>query len=547
MTLPSHKLSTEQRLEALAKGMIVAAWARVKPDSTAIVSPHGERTFAELNANANRLARALRRQRISRGDGVAILSSNRPEFAEVLSATQRCGLRLTTVNWHLTAEEAAYIVADCGAKALVADARFAEAAIGVAQMAPGAAVRLSIGGDIDGFEQLAEMTASEDGSDVEDPVLGTTMLYTSGTTGRPKGVFRPPGAALTTAVAARSFVEASRVASDVDSLHLCTGPLYHAAPLAFSMSLPFSQGMGVVMMDGWDAEECLRLIERDRITHSHMVPTMFHRLLSLPEQVRASYDLSSLRFVVHGAAPCPVPIKQAIIDWWGPVVHEYYAATEGVATFVTAEEWLERPGTVGKPASSDLVKILDESGNESAPGEVGTIFIRAPEASAFSYYNDPVKTASAYRGGYFTLGDVGYLDADGYLFLTDRSVDLIISGGVNIYPAEVEAALITHPAVGDVAVIGVPNTDWGEEVKAVVESKPGVPTSSELEAELVAWCRERLAAFKCPRSVDFVDALPRHDNGKLYKQILRTRYRQSQERESQCDDERAASSSEGRA
>ena len=280
-------------------------------------------------------------------------------------------------------------------------------------------------------------------------------------------------------------------------------------------------------MDRWDAEETLRLIERHRITHTHMVPTMFHRLLSLPADVRTAADTSSLRFVIHGAAPCPVAVKQAIIDWWGPIVVEYYAATEGGATFVDSQEWLSRPGTVGKPPTEDHVRILDDDGNAAPAGEVGTIYIKAPEAARFTYFKDDEKTAKAYRGDYFTLGDVGYLDADGYLYLTDRSANLIISGGVNIYPAEVEAVLISHPAVGDVAVIGVPSEEWGEEVKAVVEPQPGVLASAQLAGELVAWCRERLARFKCPRSVDFVDVLPRQDNGKLYKRILRDRYRSS--------------------
>jgi long-chain acyl-CoA synthetase len=275
----------------------------------------------------------------------------------------------------------------------------------------------------------------------------------------------------------------------------------------------------------------LRLIERHQITHTHIVPTMFHRLLSLPEDVRKSYDTSSLRFVIHGAAPCPVAIKQAIIEWWGPVLYEYYAATEGSGTFVTSEDWMKKPGTVGKPPSPDHIRILDADGDgdgrELPAGQVGTIYIKAPKGLEFSYYHDPAKTASAYRGEHFTLGDVGYLDEDGYLYLTDRSVNLIISGGVNIYPAEVEAVLFSHPSVGDVAVIGVPNTEWGEEVLAVVEPQPGVATSAELEAELIAWSRARLAAYKCPRRVDFTDQLPRQDNGKLYKQKLREDYRLS--------------------
>jgi long-chain acyl-CoA synthetase len=522
-------VTAERRTEAMRHGMVLALWAETKPDEPAIISPHGERTFKTLNSNANRLARALRRKGLQAGDAIALLSSNRPEFAEVVAASQRTGLRLTPINWHLTGDEAGYIVADCEAKAVVADTRFAPMAAGAVAQAPAASVRLAVGGGIDGFERYDDLVGAEDGSDIDDPLLGTSMLYTSGTTGRPKGVDRPRSAspAAVSAAGATPLVVASvQAARDRKTMHLCTGPLYHAAPLAFSLAVPMAQGMGVVMMDGWEAEETLRLIQRHGITHTHMVPTMFHRLLSLPPEARAGYDVSSLRFVLHGAAPCPVTVKRSIIEWWGPVVYEYYAATEGGGTFVTSEQWLSRPGTVGKPASPDLIHILDQAGAEGRVGEVGTIYIKAPDGAAFSYYHDPAKTASAYRDGYFTLGDVGYLDADGYLYLTDRSVNLIISGGVNIYPAEVEAVLITHPAVGDVAVIGIPNDEWGEEVMAVVEPQADVQPTPELATELIAWCRDRLASYKCPRTVDFTPRLPRQDNGKLYKQQLRDQYRQ---------------------
>jgi long-chain acyl-CoA synthetase len=273
----------------------------------------------------------------------------------------------------------------------------------------------------------------------------------------------------------------------------------------------------------------LRLIDEHKITHSHMVPTMFHRILSLPDDVKNKYDVSSLRYIIHGAAPCPVQVKKAIIDWWGPIVVEYYAATEGSGSFVNSEEWLERPGTVGKPATDDHVRILDDDGTDLAAGQIGTVYLKAPDAGRFTYYKDDDKTSSAYLDNYFTLGDVGYLDDDGYLYLTDRSANLIISGGVNIYPAEVEAVLLTHPAVGDAAVIGVPNDDWGEEVKAVIETQPDVEGTPELVRELIAFCKERLASYKAPRTVDFTDELPRHDNGKLYKRVLRDSYRAAYE------------------
>jgi long-chain acyl-CoA synthetase len=467
--------------------------------------------------------RALRARGIGAGDSLSLICANRPEFAEVLGACQRMGIRLTPVNWHLTGPEMAYIIEDSEAKAVVGDARFAAAIeAAMAELPEGAApVRLAVAGAIAGFESFDEVIAGEDGADIDDPVLGRSMLYTSGTTGRPKGVDRP-AAATTTQTASQA---ASRYNPETD-LHLCTGPLYHAAPLAFSLTGPLTAGVGVVVMDGWDANEALDLIERHGITHTHMVPTMFHRLLAIPEEERKAKDTSKLRYVIHGAAPCPVAVKKALIDWLGPVVYEYYAATEGSGSFVASEEWLKKPGTVGKPATDDHVRILDEALKELPPNEVGTVYLKAPETGKFRYYKDDDKTASSYHPdeGYFTLGDHGYLDDDGYLFLTGRSAELIISGGVNIYPAEVDAVLLTHPAVGDVGVIGIPNPDWGEEVKAVVELKEGIAPSSDLAAELIEFCRERLAHYKCPRTVDFLDELPRHDNGKLYRKKLRQLY-----------------------
>jgi long-chain acyl-CoA synthetase len=283
--------------------------------------------------------------------------------------------------------------------------------------------------------------------------------------------------------------------------------------------------VGVVLMERWDAEHALALIARHRITHTHMVPTMFHRLLRLPEPVRRSHDLSSLRYIVHGAAPCPVATKKALLDWLGPIVWEYYAATEGAGTVIGPTEWLKRPGTVGKPVTADHVQILDDAGNPLPPNQPGTVYLKVIRGAEFEYHGDKEKTQSVRRGEHFTLGDVGYLDEDGFLFLTDRSANLIISGGVNIYPAEVEAVLLQHPAVHDAGVIGIANEEWGEEVKAVVELGPTVPPSPELAQELIAFCRERLAHFKCPRTLDFTAALPRHDNGKLYKQKLRQQYR----------------------
>jgi long-chain acyl-CoA synthetase len=507
-----------RRLNALQTGMIYALWAELQADAPAILSARGNRTFAELNARTNQLARALRARGLRPGDAVALMCSNRPEFAEVLLAARRSGLRFTPINRHLTGAEAGYILDDCDAKAFVAEARTVESVSLAAKAAPRATTRLAVGGEIPGFDSYEKALAAEDITNIADPTLGTNMLYTSGTTGQPKGVHRPATIVASPIALAVGYVGGR-------DLHLCTGPLYHAAPLAFSLVAPLIEGVGVVLMDDWDAEETLRLVAEHRITHTHMVPTMFHRLLALPEEVRRRYDLSSLRCVLHGAAPCPVPVKRALIEWLGPIVFEYYAATEGIGTSVGSAEWLAKPGTVGRPADPDHVRIFDHRGEQVPAGSVGAVHLKAPQTGRFRYHKDEGKTSAAYSGDYFTLGDVGYLDEDGYLFLTDRTADLIISGGVNIYPAEAEAILLTHPAVADVGVIGVPSAEWGEEVKAIVKLRPGAEASETLAREIVAFCRARLAHYKCPRSVDFVERLPRQDDGKLHKRELRERYR----------------------
>jgi long-chain acyl-CoA synthetase len=511
-------------LEHLLRGTLLTWWAEEQPDRLAIVSEHGNRTFRELDARANQLVRALRRRGVEPGAAVAILCRNRPEWAEVWAASTRGGYRLTPVNWHLTGEEAAYIVDDCEAVVLVADASVAAVAREAAACAPGARVCLAVDGAIEGFDDYEAALGAEDDAALADPSYGSQMLYTSGTTGRPKGVTRGPVSAGTAAATTMASFFDYRPGRDVN---LCTGPLYHAAPLAFGLTVPFLNGATVVLMDGWDAQETLSLVERHAVTHMHMVPTMFVRMLKLPSEVRDRYDLSSLRNILHGAAPCPPSVKQALIDWLGPVVYEYYAATEGVGTWVGPEAWLAKPGTVGKVDPPDHIKIADDDGVELPRGEIGTIFLKAPDIGRFEYFQDPAKTASAYRGDYFTLGDVGYVDDDGFLFLTDRSTNLIIFGGSNVYPAEVDNVLLEHEAVLDVATIGVPDAEWGEVVKAVVELQRGFTGTPELERALIELARERLAHFKCPRSIDFVDRLPRDDNGKIYKRKLRDHYRRA--------------------
>ncbi len=507
--------------EAAAYGMTIALTARAAPERKAILSDSGSLSYGELNACANQLVRALNRRGVGPGDAVALLCANRPEFAIAYAAAVRGGLRLTCLNWHLQRDELAYIVENCEARAFLADARFAEAAAEVARGAAKASVRLAIAGAVEGFESFATALAAERADDVETPVLGSTMLYTSGTTGRPKGVYRrqtPPPTGV-----AREISRVSAFRPETDRM-LCTGPLYHAAPLAFNLVSPLANGLGTVLMDRWDAEATLAQIERHRVTHTHMVATMFHRLLALPAEVRARYDLSSLRCVLHGAAPTPVHVKKALIDWLGPIVHEYYAATEGGGTFIDAADWLRKPGSVGRPVDPGILQVRDDEGRLVEPGSVGTIWFRAPAVGRFEYFGDAEKTKSSYDGDWFTMRDMGYQDLDGYVFLTGRTSELIISGGVNIYPAEIDAVLLMHPAVADAAAIGTPNEEFGEEVRAVVQLKPGHTASEPLARELIEHCRARLAHFKCPRGIDFDAALPRSEAGKVQRRVIRERY-----------------------
>lgn len=502
--------------------MTLEEWASETPDATAIVSDLGNRTFADLNAAANQLAHALRALGLKAGDGVAMLCSNRPEFAEVYFACQRSGLRLTPIGSHLTADEIAYIAGDCEAKVLIVEDRL------IHDLGEEASLVLRphslLVGDrpMTGLTSYAALLAAQPRTPIPDPSPGGLMMYTSGTTGRPKGVHRP----LTSLAASQTLNTFGYVPGDS---HLLTGPLYHAAPLAFSLVVPISFGATVVMTERFDAEAALRLIEQHRITHIHAVPTMFHRMLALPAEMRASRNVSTLRFVLHGAAPCPVSVKLAIIDWLGPIVWEYYAATEGFATMVSSETWLEHPGTVGRPLAEGSVFVGDDSGTPLPAREVGSVYIRSTKEERFQYFKDDEKTEATFRGDFFSLGDLGYFDEDGFLYLTDRSANLIISGGVNIYPAEVDAALLEHPSVADAATIGVPDEEWGEKVVAIVELHPGVVATPAIADELIEFCRARIAHYKCPRTVEFQEHLPRYDNGKVYKGLLREQYRAKQQ------------------
>ena len=456
------------------------------------------------------------------GDSIALMSPNRSEWAEVWFGALRCGLRVTPINFRLQAEEAAYIIDDCEARAVIVAGMPNSSAPLLSTLPERVVVRLSIDSATPGFEDYETRISKESPADLDNPVLGSWMIYTSGTTGRPKGVYRPNRARVAAGRNSAGGIGGYQPGTDV---YLCTGPLYHSAINNMSLHGPLTAGVTLVLMPRFDAEECLRLIERHRVTHTHMVPTMFHRLLDLPEETRQKYDLSSLKQVVHGAAPCPIPIKRAMIEWLGPIILEYFGMTEGVGgATIDSATWLRKPGSVGLPTSATLM-IADEDLRERPTGEAGLVYFSVPQERRFEYFHDKEKTEAAFQGGWLTLGDVGYLDEDGFLFLTDRSANLIISGGVNIYPAEVDEVLFGHRAVADVATIGVPSEEWGEEVKAVVQLLPAYSPSPELEEELITFCRERLSHYKCPKSVDFVDELPRQDNGKIYKRLLREQYR----------------------
>jgi long-chain acyl-CoA synthetase len=507
--------------------------AQERPEHLALVDPDENLvTAGDLLASANQVVHGLRALGLQPGDAVAMLLPNSVEVFELYLAVTQAGYYLIPINWHLVGPEIAYIVDDCEAKAFVAHARFAEDARAAAdEIEFPAEGRFAVGGGIEGFRAYEELKEGQPTDMPADRQAGMVMNYTSGTTGRPKGVRRRLSGIdpETGGGGFGGMLYMFGLQPFDDNVHIVGSPLYHTAVLVFAGSA-IHIGHTVVLMDKWTPQQMLHLIDRYRVTNTHMVPTQFVRLLNVPEDERAKYDVSSLRHMVHAAAPCPPDVKRQMIEWWGPVIDEYYAASEGGGTMVTASEWLEHPGTVGRAWPISEVVILDDDGNQLPPREIGTVYMAMGTGPSFEYYKDKEKTEKNRRGRYFTVGDVGYLDEDGWLFLSDRKIDMIISGGANIYPAEIESELIMHPKVADVAVFGIPHDDWGEEVKAVVEPVEGIEGDEALEREILEWSATRLAKFKRPRSIDFTTEMPRDPNGKLYKRKLRDPYWEGRER-----------------
>ena len=508
--------------------MFPGVHAIATPDKPAYIMASTGRviTYEELDDAANRLSQLFHSLGLRPGDHVALCMENHERYLEITWGAHYAGLINTACSSRLTSSELAYIVNDCGARVFITSAYKKEQAAEIASPTPNVRRRLMLDGVIDGYECYEDTVARYPAAPLPEPrISGDDMLYSSGTTGRPKGVAHPYSEQPLDSPDGVSPVLGGLFGFQIDSVYLSPAPLYHAAPLRFSMAA-LRLGGTVVVMEHFDAEQALALIDRYRVTHSQWVPTMFVRMLKLPDEVRRRYDVSSLRVAIHAAAPCPMPVKKAMIDWWGPVLHEYYAGTEGNGfVYCNSEMWLAHAGTVGR-AVSGIVHVLDDYGDECPTSEPGTIFFEG--GGEFEYHNDPDKTAGSRNSkGWSTLGDVGYLDDEGYLYLTDRKAHMIISGGVNIYPQETENVLITHPKIVDVAVFGVPNEEFGEEVKAVVQpaEMPSTPEdAAALERELIAYCRSQLADVKCPRSVDFRVELPRHPTGKLYKRLLKDEY-----------------------
>jgi fatty-acyl-CoA synthase len=510
--------------------MYPGTFAETTPDKPAVImaGDGSQLTFAQLEERSARLAQLLWAAGLRAGDHVSIFMENNVHYFECFWAAARSGLYFTTVNRYLQPEETAYILEDSASRALFTSTAMAELASPLPELVPGVEVLLSVGGGVDGFDDYEQAIAAFPAERLERQPRGEAMLYSSGTTGRPKGIKRPLSGLEIDDPAAMGGVAAlimGLFGGDQDSVYLSPAPLYHSAPLGFTTAM-HSLGATTVVMEHFDAASALRYLEQYRITHSQWVPTMFSRILKLPQEQKTGFDWSAHRVAVHAAAPCPVEVKKQMFDLWGPIIYEYYAGTEGNGfVFCTPDDWLSHPGTVGK-AILGTVHICDELGAELPTGEPGTIYFEQ-EAMPFEYHNDPEKTRNAQHPehpNWSTLGDVGYLDEEGYLYLTDRKAFMIIAGGVNIYPQEIEDCLIMHPKVADVAVFGVPNPDLGEEVKAVVQPEAGIEPSDQLARELAAFAEEHIARFKVPRSIDFREELPRLPTGKLYKRILKDEY-----------------------
>ncbi len=507
------------------------AHARTRPDHPAVVmASSGETlTYRQLDERSNQLAHALRAQGLGRGDHVALFMENQIRYMEIVWACLRSGLYITAINSYLTADEVAYIIDDCDAQLVISSRAKADQAGAIDPATTPKVQRWlmtdGVANDANGphWERYEDAVATQSTSEIDDEVPGFYMLYSSGTTGRPKGIKRPLPEHRIDEFDPRTklFMEGA-YNYNPDMIYLSPAPMYHAAPLAFS-NVVHRVGGTLVIMEKFDAAGCLAAIERYQVTHAQFVPTMFVRMLKLDDRERLAHDVSSLQVVIHAAAPCPVEVKHAMIDWWGPIIYEYYAGTEGNgSTLIDSHEWLEHPGSVGQ-ARVGQVHICDAEGNDLPAGEIGGVYFSG--GGTYEYHKAPEKTAdAALPGGRTTLGDIGYLDDDGFLFLTDRQAHMIISGGVNIYPQEIEDAMIGHPAVVDVAVFGVPHAEMGEEVKAVVQPADGYEPDEALARELIAYTREHIAHFKCPRSIDFEAELPRLPTGKLYKRLLRDRY-----------------------
>ncbi|MEL7310063.1 MAG: acyl-CoA synthetase [Pseudomonadota bacterium] len=503
--------------------------AAARPDHPAIImAGSGEvMTYAELDARSNQYAQLFRKLGLQPQDHIAIFLENCIDFMPLVWAAQRTGLVYTPISTHLLNEEVAYILQNSGARLLVTSDYMKGVAKEVRESTESLEFAYMLRAQIPGFESLEDAIADLSTGPVDDEEGGTQMLYSSGTTGLPKGVLvaRPPGSPITEhSKVALALV--SNFGIGPESVYLSPAPLYHAAPLAFN-TISMALGGTSVVMERFDPEKALEAIERYAVTHSQWVPIMFVRMLKLPESVRNQFDLSTQKIAIHAAAPCPVEVKRQMIEWWGPRLFEYYASTEGAGfTAIDSANWLAHPGSVGQPVGCE-VKILDDSGEELPSGAVGGVYFSAND-QPFQYYKEPEKTAGSFTSdGWATVGDVGYVDDDGFLFLTDRKHYMIITGGVNVYPQEIENALITHAEVADAAVFGLPDAEFGERVHAVVQPAKGVSGDDALKQRLTEYLRERMSHIKIPRSIDFDPALPRHDNGKLYKRRLLERYQQA--------------------